>query len=284
MKTFNKPVIKLKLLQKPRLLKPGAFLGVVIFTMLLLSHFWVSGNYNEMEQDSRFIHPGKSHLLGTDNFGRDIFSRIMAGGRNSLLLAVCTVAGAAAAGSILGLLSGYLGGIADEIIMRITDALNSFPGILLALFFVAVMGNGQFTLFIALLFIFTPGFTRIMRTCAMQYKNASFVQSERIIGAGLFRIIFIHILPNAAPSLLSASVFGLSNAILAEAAMSYLGMGIQPPEPSWGRMLFEAQGWFFNAPWCAIAPGLSIMITVVIFHLWGEEIGRNFGGQRGSFA
>ena len=265
-------------------LKFGAAAGIFIVTLSLLSFFWVPYNYNEMDNSRRLLPPGAGHLLGTDNFGRDIFSRIIAGGRNSLLLAVCTVTGAAAAGSLLGLLAGYLGGITGEIIMRIIDTINSFPGILLALVLVAVMGNSQFTLFIALLIIFIPSYTRVMRTGAMQYKNSSFVQAERILGAGFIRITFIHILPNVAPALLSASVLGLSNAILAEAAMSYLGMGIQPPNPSWGRMLNESQAWFLNAPWCALAPGAFIMLTVVAFHLLGEGLRRGFGGQSGSLA
>jgi peptide/nickel transport system permease protein len=202
----------------------------------------------------------------------------MAGGRNSLLLAVCTVTGAAAVGSLLGLLTGYKGGITADIIMRIIDTINSFPGIVLALLFVAVMDNGQFTLFIALLILFTPSYTRVMRTGALQYKNSNFVQAEKILGAGYFRITFIHILPNLAPQLLSASVLGLSNAILAEAAMSYLGMGIQPPNPSWGRMLDESQSWFFSAPWYPLAPGIFIMLTVIAFHMLGEGIRRRFGG------
>jgi peptide/nickel transport system permease protein len=258
-------------------LKIGAAIGIVIVAMSLLSLVWVPHNYNEMDHSRRFSSVSASHLFGTDNFGRDIFSRIMAGGRNSLLLAACTVAGAAAAGSILGLLSGYLGGIVEEIIMRIIDTLSSFPGIVLALLLTAVMDNGQFTLFIALLILFIPSYTRVMRTGAKQYKNASFVQAEEILGAGFLRITFIHILPNLAPSLLSASVLGLSNAILAEAAMSYLGMGIQPPEPSWGRMLFESQPYFFNAPLCALAPGIFIMLTVLAFHLLGEGLRRSFG-------
>jgi len=259
-------------------LKVGAVIGVIIVTMSLLSLIWVPYNYNKMDYSKRLIPPSSGHLLGTDNFGRDIFSRIMAGGRNSLLLALCTVTGAAALGSLLGLLAGYLGGITGEIIMRFIDALNSFPGIVLALLLVAVMDNSQFSLFLALLILFTPSYTRVMRTGALQYRDASFIQAEKILGAGFFRITFIHILPNLAPSLLSASVLGLSNAILAEAAMSYLGMGIQPPEPSWGRMLFEAQGWFFNAPWCAIAPGIFIMLTVIAFHLLGEGLRKRFGG------
>ena len=259
-------------------LRIGVVIGVIIVTMSLLSLIWVPYNYNQMDYSKRLMPPSAGHLLGTDNFGRDIFSRIMAGGRNSLLLAVCTVTGAAALGSLLGLLAGYIGGITGEIIMRFIDALNSFPGIVLALLLVAVMDNSQFSLFLALLILFTPSYTRVMRTGALQYRDASFVQAEKILGAGFFRITFIHILPNLAPSLLSASVLGLSNAILAEAAMSYLGMGIQPPEPSWGRMLFEAQAWFFNAPWCAIAPGIFIMLTVIAFHLLGEGLRKRFGG------
>jgi len=259
-------------------LKFGAATGIIIVAMSLLSFFWLPHDYNLMDHTKRFLPPGKNHILGTDNFGRDIFSRIMAGGGNSLLVAVCTVAGAAAAGSILGMLAGFVGGIAGEIIMRIIDTINSFPGIVIALMFTAIMDNGKFTLFIALLILFIPSYTRVMRTIALQYKDAAFIQAERLLGAGFFRITFIHILPNVIPSLLCASVIGLSNAILAESAMSYLGMGIQPPNPSWGRMLYESQTWFFNAPWCAIAPGIFIMLTVIAFHMLGEGLRRRFGG------
>lgn len=258
-------------------IKAGAFLCIAVTAMSLLSFFWVPQDYNRMEHENRLSQPSFNHLLGTDNFGRDIFSRIMAGGRNSIFLAVCTVTGAAFLGSLLGLTAGYIGGITGEIIMRLIDTISSFPGIILALFMVAILENGQFTLLIALLILFTPSYTRIMRTGAMQYKDLSFIQAEKILGAGFFRITFIHILPNLAPSLLSASVLGLSNAILAEAAMSYLGMGIQPPDPSWGRMLYEAQSWFFQAPWYALAPGIFIMLTVIAFHLLGEGLRRKFG-------
>jgi len=259
-------------------LKFGAVTGIVIVLMSLASFFWSPHDYNLMDHTKRFLSPSAGHLLGTDNFGRDIFSRIMAGGRNSLLVAVCTVAGAAAVGSILGLSAGFLGGIAEEIIMRITDTINSFPGIVVALMFTTIMENGQFTLFIALLILFIPSFTRVTRTIALQYKDAAFIQAERLLGAGFFRITFIHILPNVIPSLLCASVIGLSNAILAESTMSYLGLGIQPPNPSWGRMLYESQSWFYSAPWCAIAPGVFIMLTVIAFHMLGEGLRRRFGG------
>jgi len=262
-----------------RQLKAGAVIGIVIVLMSLLSIFWVPHDYNEMDTHERLMPPGQGHLLGTDNFGRDIFSRVMAGGKNSLLLAVCTVTAAAAAGCLLGLLAGYTGGLTGEVILRVIDTLSSFPGIVLALLMVAVMDNSQLSLFLALFIIFIPSYTRVMRTGAMQYKNSTFIQAEKILGAGFLRITFIHILPNLAPSLLSASVLGLSNAILAESAMSYLGMGIQPPEPSWGRMLFESQSWFFNAPWYTLSPGVFIMLTVIAFHLLGEGIRLTFAGS-----
>jgi peptide/nickel transport system permease protein len=162
--------------------------------------------------------------------------------------------------------------------MRIIDTINSFPGIFIALLMIAVLDGGQFTLFIALFILFIPSYTRVIRTGAIRYKNTDFIEAEKILGAGFFRITFIHILPNLRPALLSASVIGLSNAILAEAAMSYLGMGIQPPHPSWGRMLYEAQIYFLNAPWYAIAPGIFIMLTVIAFHLLGEGLRGKFGG------
>jgi peptide/nickel transport system permease protein len=260
-------------------LKMGAVLSICIAAMSLAGLFWTPHDFNQMDSGRRFLPPGGRHILGTDNFGRDVFSRIMIGGRYTLVLAVCTVTGAAAIGTMLGLFSGYCGGIRDEIVMRIMDALSSFPGLLLALVMVALMDNGQFTLFAALLVLFTPSFTRVMRSGALQYKYTDFILAERLLGASHARIVFIHILPNLAPSLLSASVLGLSNAILAEAAMSYLGLGIQPPTPSWGRMLSESQNFLFNAPWCVLAPGVFIMLTVIAFHCLGEGIRRRAGEQ-----
>jgi peptide/nickel transport system permease protein len=254
----------------------GAVLAVLVGGLSLASLFWVPYGYNDMEAGRRFLPPNGNHILGTDNFGRDVFSRIMEGGRYSLLAALLTVAGSAALGSVLGLGSGYAGGPADEVLMRLMDALSSFPGILLALVMVSLLGNGEGTLVIALLVLFIPSFTRIMRSGMLQFKDRDFVKAARLWGASPGRLIFVHILPNVLPSLLSASVLGLSNAILAEATMSYLGLGIQPPLPSWGRMLSESQNYLFNAPWCALAPGLMIVLTVMAFHFLGEGIRRRF--------
>jgi peptide/nickel transport system permease protein len=234
--------------------------------------FFLPSDYNTMNSGQRFKAPGREYLMGTDNFGRDVFFRVMAGAKYTLLTAVLTVAGSAALGSVLGMFSGYAGGIFDEIIMRLMDTLASFPGILLALVMVSLMGNSQGSLVIALLMLFIPGFTRIMRNGILQLKGRDFILAARITGVSDPRIIFVHIFPNLVPSFLSASVLGLSNAILAESTMSYLGLGIQPPAPSWGRMLSESQAFLFNAPWAALTPGLMIVLTVLAFHYLGEGL------------
>ena len=254
----------------------GMILVIFISALILTGIFYQPFDYNEMNSQNRFMAPGFPHLMGTDNFGRDVFSRIMAGGRHTLLTALLTVAGSAAAGMILGMLAGFIGGVWDEITMRLMDALSSFPGIILALIMVTLLDTGA--LVTALLILFIPSYTRIMRSGTLQYRNRDFVLAARITGVSRIRILLVHILPNLFPSLLSASVLGLSNAILAESTMSYLGLGIQPPEPSWGRMLAESQTFIHNAPWAALSPGLMIMLTVLAFHYLGESLGqRNFG-------
>ena len=243
------------------------FIGAICITGLFLPL-----EYNAMNSAQRFKAPGKDYLMGTDNFGRDVFYRILAGTKYTLLTALLTVAGSAALGSALGMFSGFAGGLLDEAVIRLMDTLSSFPGILLALVMVSLIGNSQGTLIIALLILFIPGFTRIMRNGMLQYKNKDFILAARIAGISNHRIIFVHIFPNLLTPLLSASVMGLSNAILAESTMSYLGLGIQPPIPSWGRMLAESQSFLLNAPWCAIAPGIMIMLTVLAFHYLGDGL------------
>ncbi|MDR0568598.1 MAG: ABC transporter permease [Spirochaetaceae bacterium] len=256
--------------------KIGAVLAVFVAGMAVLSLFYTPYAYNEMEPSRRFTAPGAAHFMGTDNFGRDVFSRVMIGGRYTLAVAAITVLASAGAGGSLGLISGYAGGVGDELLMRLMDALSSFPGILAALALVSLMENTPFTLITALFVLFVPSYMRIMRSGMLQYKNANFVKTAEVMGASHFRIIFLHILPNLTAPLLSATALGLSNAILAEATMSYLGLGIQPPIPSWGRMLSESQNFLFNAPWCALAPGCMIMLTVIAFHNISEGIQQKF--------
>lgn len=256
--------------------KIGLVIIIAVVVMALVSFFYTPYGINEMDTSSRDLAPSFRHLAGTDNFGRDIFSRLMVGTRFTLLVAVATVFGSTLIGSILGLISGYAGGAVDAVIMRLIDAVNSFPGILIALIIVTVLDYGKYTIIPALCIMFVPSYTRIVRTGTLQYKESEFVKSNRVFGASAARLLLVHIFPNIFPLLLSSIVIGLSNAILAESGMSYLGLGIQPPTPSWGRMLNEAQTTIFKCPWYALAPGLMIIITIVGFNCIGEGIRKKY--------
>ena len=257
-------------------LKIGCVLTGIIVFLAVLSVFWTPYDINYMDYTARLAAPSLKHIFGTDNLGRDIFSRAIKGGGYTLVVAVTTVAGCTVISSILGLLGGFFGGLVDEIIMRVIDAVNSFPGILIALIVVTVMKSSDYTIIIALCIMFVPSFTRIVRTGTLQYKNANLVWSNKIFGDSDLRLLLVHIFPNIMPMLLSSIIIGLSNAILAESSMSYLGLGIQPPKPSWGRMLFEAQSYIFKAPWCALAPGLMIVVTIVGFNCIGEGLRKRY--------
>ena len=257
-------------------LKIGFVLVGIIIALGILSIFYTPFDVYEMNTAMRSQPPSLTHFFGTDNFGRDIFSRAMVGARFTLLVSGSTVLAAAGISIVLGLICGYAGGMLDEAVMRVVDAINSFPSILIALIMVSVLNYGKLTIIPALVIMFIPSFTRIVRTGTLQYKNADFVLSNKVFGDSDLRILFIHILPNIYPLLLSSIVIGLSNAILAESSMSYLGLGIQPPIPSWGRMLKEAQDILFSTPWAALAPGMMIVLTIVGLNCIGEGIRKKY--------
>jgi len=257
-------------------LRIGLVIVGFIVALGILSIFYTPFDVYEMNTSIRSQAPSLTHFFGTDNFGRDVFSRAMVGARFTLLVSVSTVLLAAVISIILGLVCGYAGGMLDEIVMRVIDAINSFPSILIALVMVSILNYGKLTIIPALVIMFIPSFTRIVRTGTLQYKNADFVLSNKVFGDSDVRILFVHILPNIYPLLLSSIVIGLSNAILAESSMSYLGLGIQPPIPSWGRMLKEAQDIIFSTPWAALAPGLMIVVTIVGLNCIGEGIRKKY--------
>jgi peptide/nickel transport system permease protein len=257
-------------------LRIGFVVVGIIVALGILSIFYTPYDVYEMNTSIRSQAPSLTHFFGTDNFGRDVFSRAMVGARFTLLVSVSTVLLAAVISIVLGLVCGYAGGMLDEIVMRVIDAVNSFPSILIALVMVSILNYGKLMIIPALVIMFIPSFTRIVRTGTLQYKNAEFVMSNKVFGDSDFRILFVHILPNIYPLLLSSVVIGLSNAILAESSMSYLGLGIQPPIPSWGRMLKEAQDIIFSTPWAAIAPGMMIVFTIVGLNCIGEGIRKKY--------
>ena len=257
-------------------LRIGLIIVSVVVALGLISIFYTPFDVLEMDKAARSQAPSLTHLFGTDNYGRDVFSRAIVGARFTLLVSAATVLLATLISIVLGLLCGYVGGMLDEVVMRVIDAVNSFPSILIALVMVTVLDYGKLTIIPALVIMFIPSFTRIVRTGTLQYKNAEFVMCNKVYGDSDARILFVHILPNIYPLLLSSIVIGLSNAILAESSMSYLGLGIQPPIPSWGRMLREAQDIIFSTPWAALAPGLMIFITIVGLNCIGEGVRKKY--------
>jgi peptide/nickel transport system permease protein len=250
----------------------GGLLVGFFFLMLIVSFFYTPFAVNEMHTTERFLPPGKPYLLGTDNFGRDIFSRIMKGTQTAFLVGAISVLIGLVIGVCLGALSGYFGGWFDRIIAQLNATIQAFPGVLLALMIVAVFGPGTINTIVALSITAIPGFTRITRSGFLQFKEYSFVEAAETIGLGPLSIMIRHILPQIVPALLVAASTGFSSALLAEAGLSYLGLGVQPPEPSWGRMLNEAQGYLLRAPWFSLAPGCVILLAVLGFNLLSDGI------------
>lgn len=253
-------------------------IGVVLVSVVLLfvavGLFWTPYEPTAMNAALKNKPPSFAHPFGTDYMGRDILSRVMEGAGTTFLISIVTVAIGLVAGTVIGALTGYYGGIVDEVLMRLNDTLTSFPSILLALVFVSVIGTGKYNIIIALGIIFIPSFARVVRSEYIVQKELDYVRNARLLGAGDLRIMFVHILPNTKPILLSAVTIGLNNAILAEAGMSYLSLGVQPPDPSLGCMLSEAQTYLLSAPWFALAPGLMIVFMVLGFSLISENIGK----------
>lgn len=247
--------------------------GLVVF-LGVLGIFWTPHSTTAMSAAERFVAPSVRHLFGTDNFGRDIFSRVMKGIGTTILISTLVVAISGAAGILVGALTGYFGGIVDEIVMRITDAINGFPSILLALVVISVMGTGQRNLVISLGIVFMPSYIRIVRSEFIRLRDADYISRARLMGVGRGRILFVHILPNIFSTFWVSVMIGFNNAILAESGMSYLGIGVQPPQASLGKMLSDAQGYLTTAPWYALAPGLTIVWIVLGFSLLSEGIQR----------
>ncbi len=250
----------------------GGILTAGMLLFIIAGFFYTPYPPDAMDNSAKFADASFKHLMGCDNFGRDIFSRILKGCGNTFLVAMGTVFIGTVCGMIIGALTGYYGGLLDEILMRMNDAVFAFPSILLALVFVSLSGSGKYNIILALGIAFVPSFARIVRSEFIRYKNMDYVYSAHLAGAGHFRIMVVHILPNVAPVLVSSILIGFNNAVLAEAGMSYLGIGVQPPEASLGRMLSEAQSYLFTKPSMAFVPGLMIILMVLGFSLLSEGL------------
>lgn len=250
----------------------GAFLIGMITLAAIFAPLVATHNPVELMPPDRLQGPSEAHWLGTDQYGRDTFSRIIYGGRVSLLVASASVVLAALVGTVLGLLSGYYQGWVDMLIMRLTDILLSFPAILLAIALVAFLGGGVRNLVLAIGTVYIGPFTRVARGAVLSVREELFVEAGRALGNRDWAVMLRTVLPNAAAPLIIEMTLRLAYAILAEASLSFLGLGTQPPTPSWGQMVADARRFLSLSPWASVAPGLAIMLTVLGFNLLGDGL------------
>jgi len=261
-------------------LTAGAILSAMVLLMVVAGMFYAPHPPNRQNLERRLEAPSRKHWLGTDHFGRDILSRILVGGRPVLQAGLVAVCLGLSLGILWGALAGFYGGLADEILMRLADGLYALPSILMALLAVTLLGPGQPSILIAVAIANIPIFARLTRACFLELKEREFVLAAKALGSTNWRIIFYHILPNAMPTLLVQASVSFAATVLAEASLSYLGLGIQPPHASWGRMLREAQAAASIAPWTTIFPGLMIALTVLGFNQLGDGLRNAFDPRR----
>ena len=258
--------------------KTKMIIGLVIVGLILIMTLMgiIATPYDpyEMNSELKFAPVSFKHLMGCDQFGRDVFSRVLVGVRETMFIAAMVVFIGVFIGTIIGLVTGYFGGWFDEILMRFNDAVLAFPSVLLALVVIGLFGSGKYQLILALGIAFVPSFARMVRGEVLKIRNLDYIQSVKLYGASDFRIITVHILPNLKTVLLSTIIIGFNNAVLAEAGMSYLGMGVTPPNPSLGRMLSEAQAYIYTSPMTAIFPGIVIALMILGFSLLGDSVGK----------
>lgn len=250
----------------------GAALGTIVLALALISLFWTPGDPFKLDIIHRLAEPSALYPFGSDEFGRDVLSRIMLGGGTSILLAAGTVICATTVGTPLGLIAGFYRGWLDRILMMLNDALLAFPGILLALGLVSLIGPGTTGIVVALSVAYTPKVIRIVRGSVISLREREFIEASRALGNGSGFTILRHVLPNTLTpiAVFATSMFGW--AILVESALSFLGLGVPPPAPTWGNMLAAARPYLDSAPWLSVFPGLFIAMTLLSVNLLGDAL------------
>ncbi len=248
--------------------------AVVLFLLLAAALAPLLAPFDPAAQalDSGLSGPSRSHWLGQDRLGRDLLSRLLHGARISVVVGFGTVFLSLAIGLLAGSASGFLGGRVDHLFMRLADVFLAFPGILLAIAITSVLGPSLRNVLIALSVLGWVGYARIIRGQVLKVRELEFVQSARAVGSPPARLLLVHILPNAISPVIVEATFGIARAIVAEAGLSFLGLGVQPPAPSWGAMINEGRHFLFVAPHLTTVPGLAIMVTVMAFNFLGDGI------------
>lgn len=250
----------------------GLCILLIVSLAAVFAAFWSPYDPIALNALDRLQGPSAKHLLGTDQYGRDTLSRIMYGGRLSLSVACSAVALGALVGSFFGLLAGFYRGWVDVLVMRISDILLSFPAILLAIALLAFFGSGFRNLVLAIGIVYIGPFSRVARAAVLSIREELYVESSRALGSSDARTLFVTMLPNALAPLIVEVTLRLAYAILAEASLSFLGLGAPPPAPSWGQMIADNRRFLALAPWATISPGLAIMVVVLGFNLLGDGL------------
>jgi len=255
---------------------PGALAGFVVLILIILSAVLAPAiaPYDPIEQNTQAIRQGPSsdHLFGTDTFGRDVFSRVIYGGRHSLPVGLVAVGIAGIVGVITGLSAGYYGRWVDTVTMRFVDMMLAFPGILLAMAIVAILGSSLFNLMLAVGISSIPEYTRVVRSSVLSAREMEYVTAARVSGATNRSIMLGHILPNVLPPIIVLATLGIAGAIILGSTLSFLGLGIQPPTPEWGNMMSDGRTMMRHYWWVSFFPGLAIMLTVLSINLLGDGL------------
>ena len=269
---MNETWIALKELGENRMAAVGIVIIIILVFVAFFAPFLAPHNPLEQNLEKRLLAPNSEYLFGTDELGRGIFSRVLYGTRISLEIGVIVVGITALVGTILGGISGYYGGIVDEIIMRSVDIVLAFPSIILALVIAGLLGPGLFNVILALAVTHWPAYTRLVRGMALSVKEKEFVEAARALRASNFYIMRRHILPNCISPVIVLATLGIAHTIIFAAALSFLGLGIQPPTPEWGSMLKSGIPYLRSAPFLTFFPGIMIMITVLAFNFLGDGL------------
>ncbi len=255
---------------------PLSFVGTVVILISVLFSVLVPvlPLQDPLYQDvtKRLSAPSVEHLFGTDNFGRDVLSRVVWGGRISLLVGILSVVIGSLIGIIMGVISGYFGRYVDVVIMRITDILLAFPALLLAMAICTAVGSSLWNVIIAISIVTIPRFSRLVRGSTLSVKEADFVEAARAVGQSRTKIIFLHILPNVISPVMVMATLWIPAAIITEASLSFLGLGVMPPAPTWGNIINDGKSYLQNAPWISLFSGIIIVMVVMAFNFVGDAV------------
>ncbi|MGP1910068.1 ABC transporter permease [Metabacillus sp. JX24] len=263
---------KLRLFLQNKLAIAGSILVLFFIFIAIAAPLIAPQGIDDQELSKRLLPPSSEHWFGTDDFGRDIFSRVLFGARISLWVGFFSVLGSALIGTLLGILAGYYGRVIDSIISRLFDIMLAFPSILLAIAIVAILGPSLQNALIAIAVINIPNFGRLIRAKVLSVKEEEYIMAAKALGTSDTRILFVHVLPNSLSPIIVQASLAIATAIIEAAALGFIGLGAQAPNPEWGKMLADSKQYLVQAPWTLFFPGIAIMLTVLGFNLMGDGL------------